>query len=63
MQSPADILRSIWTSAGGDATALDRVRLTGTEPQIPSSFRVAVAGQTTIRCRPRRRRNLATALR
>ncbi|MBR0956174.1 CoA transferase [Bradyrhizobium japonicum] len=48
MQSPADILKDIWTTAGGDEAALDRVRLTGSEPQIPSSFRVAVAGQTTI---------------
>lgn len=48
MQSPAGILKDIWTSAGGDAAALARVRLTGEEPQIPSSFRVAVAGQTTI---------------
>lgn len=48
MQSPAGILKDIWTSAGGDAAALERVRLTGAEPQVPSSFRVAVAGQTTI---------------
>lgn len=48
MQSPVDILRDIWTSAGGDAAALGRVQLAGEEPQIPSSFRVAVAGQTTI---------------
>ncbi|QIO35222.1 CoA transferase [Bradyrhizobium sp. 1(2017)] len=48
MLSPADILEDIWTSAGGDAAALGHVRLTGEEPQIPSSFRVAVAGQTTI---------------
>jgi crotonobetainyl-CoA:carnitine CoA-transferase CaiB-like acyl-CoA transferase len=48
MQSPADILNDIWTSAGGDPAALERVRLTGEEPQIPSSFRVAVAGQATI---------------
>ncbi|MFK4655572.1 crotonobetainyl-CoA:carnitine CoA-transferase CaiB-like acyl-CoA transferase [Bradyrhizobium japonicum] len=48
MQSPADILKDLWTSIGGDKTALERVRLTGEEPQIPSSFRVAVAGQTTI---------------
>ncbi|OKO88566.1 carnitine dehydratase [Bradyrhizobium sp. NAS80.1] len=48
MQSPADILKDIWTSVGGDAAALERVHLTGDEPQIPSSFRVAVAGQTTI---------------
>ncbi|UEM15801.1 CoA transferase [Bradyrhizobium barranii subsp. barranii] len=48
MQSPADILKDLWTSIGGDKAALERVRLTGEEPQIPSSFRVAVAGQTTI---------------
>lgn len=48
MQSPIDILRDIWISAGGDVAALARVHLTGDEPQIPSSFRVAVAGQTTI---------------
>jgi crotonobetainyl-CoA:carnitine CoA-transferase CaiB-like acyl-CoA transferase len=48
MQSPTEILRGIWTSAGGDAATLARVRLTGEEPQIPSSFRVAIAGQTTI---------------
>jgi crotonobetainyl-CoA:carnitine CoA-transferase CaiB-like acyl-CoA transferase len=48
MQSPADILKDIWTSAGGDAPALGRVRLSGEEPQLPSSFRVAIAGQTTI---------------
>lgn len=48
MQSPIDILKGIWTSAGGDVAALARVRLTGEERQIPSSFRVAVAGQTTI---------------
>lgn len=48
MLSPADILEDIWISAGGDAAALGHVRLTGEEPQIPSSFRVAVAGQTTI---------------
>ncbi|MBR0905800.1 CoA transferase [Bradyrhizobium liaoningense] len=48
MLSSADILEDIWISAGGDAAALGHVRLTGEEPQIPSSFRVAVAGQTTI---------------
>lgn len=48
MQGPADILEEIWTSAGGDRAALERVRLTGEEPQLPSSFRVAVAGQAAI---------------
>ncbi|MBR0848825.1 CoA transferase [Bradyrhizobium diazoefficiens] len=48
MQSPAGILGDIWTSAGGEKAALDRARLTGEEPQVPSSFRVAAAGQATI---------------
>ncbi|MDA9442339.1 carnitine dehydratase [Bradyrhizobium sp. CCBAU 51745] len=48
MQSPADILKDIWTSTGGEPAALEHMHLTGEEPQIPSSFRVAVAGQTTI---------------
>ncbi len=48
MQSPHDILADLWRLAGGDAAALDHVRLTGDEPQLPSSFRVAAAGQVSI---------------
>ena len=48
MQSPRKILSDIWTSAGGEATALDTVKLTGEEPQLPSSFRVAAAAQASI---------------
>ena len=48
MQSPREILTDVWTSAGGDAAALARVTLTGEEPQLPSSFRVAVAAQVSI---------------
>src|ERR1700754_2799630 len=48
MQSPREILREIWTSAGGEATALDALTLTGDEPQLPSSFRVAAAAQVSI---------------
>jgi crotonobetainyl-CoA:carnitine CoA-transferase CaiB-like acyl-CoA transferase len=48
MQSPRDILAELWTSTGGDASALDRVALTGDEPQLPSSFRVAAAAQASI---------------
>ena len=36
MQSPRDILADLWTSAGGDPSALDTVTLTGEEPQLPS---------------------------
>src|SRR5258708_11728256 len=48
MQSPREILSDIWTSAGGEPSALDNVTLTGEEPQLPSSFRVAAAAQASI---------------
>jgi crotonobetainyl-CoA:carnitine CoA-transferase CaiB-like acyl-CoA transferase len=48
MQTPREILADIWTSAGGDAAALDAVTLTGEEAQLPSSFRVAAAAQASI---------------
>src|ERR1700681_3147318 len=48
MQSPREILADLWTLAGGERAALDAVTLTGDEPQLPSSFRVAAAAQTSI---------------
>src|SRR5947209_19317068 len=48
MQTPRDILAELWTATGGDASALDSVTLTGDEPQLPSSFRVAAAAQVSI---------------
>ena len=48
MQSPRKILADVWTSTGGEASALETVRLTGEEPQLPSSFRVAAAAQASI---------------
>src|SRR6266545_403294 len=45
MQSPSEILADLWTLAGGELSALDAVALTGEEPQLPSSFRVAAAAQ------------------
>src|ERR1043165_9976854 len=52
MQSPTkntnEILADVWSSAGGDPAALDAVTLTGEEPQLPSSFRVAAAAQVSI---------------
>jgi crotonobetainyl-CoA:carnitine CoA-transferase CaiB-like acyl-CoA transferase len=47
-EGPREILSDIWTSAGGDPAALDAVKLTGGEPQLPSSFRVAAAAQASI---------------
>jgi hypothetical protein len=48
MQTPREILADLWRLAGGEMSALDVVRLTGDEPQLPSSFRVAAAAQASI---------------
>src|SRR5689334_820706 len=48
MQTPREILADVWKSAGGDAAAIETVTLTGNEPQLPSSFRVAAAAQVSI---------------
>ena len=48
MQSPREILTDLWASVGGDPSALEAVTLTGEEPQLPSSFRVAAAAQASI---------------
>src|SRR6266536_4126321 len=47
-KSPREILRDIGTSVGGEAAALNSVELTGEEPQLPSSFRVAAAAQASV---------------
>ena len=48
MQTSRDILEDLWTLAGGDAAALSAVTLSGEEPQLPSSFRVAAAAEVSI---------------
>ncbi|OQW60795.1 MAG: carnitine dehydratase [Proteobacteria bacterium SG_bin9] len=48
MQSPRDILSDLWTGAGGTAADLAAVTLTGSEPVLPSSFRVDAAAQASI---------------
>ncbi len=48
MQTPREILADLWKLAGGAPAALDAVRLTGEEPVLPSSFRVAAAAQVPI---------------
>ncbi|MFB9264825.1 CoA transferase [Bradyrhizobium erythrophlei] len=48
MQDVSEILADIWTAAGGAPAALADVKLTGAEPQLPSSFRVAAAAQASI---------------
>lgn len=46
--SPAEILASLWSAAGGETRTLERVHLTGSEPALPSSFRIGAAAQATI---------------
>jgi crotonobetainyl-CoA:carnitine CoA-transferase CaiB-like acyl-CoA transferase len=48
MQSPSQILADLWALAGGEPSALNSVTLTGTEPVLPSSFRVDAAAQASI---------------
>jgi crotonobetainyl-CoA:carnitine CoA-transferase CaiB-like acyl-CoA transferase len=48
MQTPREILSDLWTSVGGDPSALEAVTLRGDEPQLPSSFRVAAAAQASV---------------
>jgi crotonobetainyl-CoA:carnitine CoA-transferase CaiB-like acyl-CoA transferase len=48
MQTSREILADLWISAGGEPAALDTVTLSGEEPQLPSSFRVAAAAQASI---------------
>jgi crotonobetainyl-CoA:carnitine CoA-transferase CaiB-like acyl-CoA transferase len=47
-RSPRQIFADLWRGVGGDSSALDAVTLTGDEPQLPSSFRVAAAAQVSI---------------
>lgn len=48
MTNPSDALADIWQTVGGDEVALARVRLTGAEPALSSSFRTGTIAQATI---------------
>lgn len=48
MQSSPDILKNVWAVAGGDPSALNAIKLTGTGPLLPSSFAVDTAAQVTV---------------
>jgi len=41
-------LRAIWSLAGGEPAALDRVELSGGDPILPTNFRVGTAAVSTI---------------
>lgn len=48
MKSSTDVLQDLWAGAGGDPSALNAIKLTGTAPILPSSFAVDTAAQVTI---------------
>src|SRR5690349_20948386 len=48
MPSSTDVLKNLWTVAGGDPSALNALKLTGEGPLLPSSFAIDQAAQVTI---------------
>ncbi|MCO5129902.1 MAG: CoA transferase [Xanthobacteraceae bacterium] len=48
MTSVHDIIADLWARAGGKPLSPEAVKLTGAEPALPSSFRVAAAAQAGI---------------
>ena len=48
MTNSRDALRALWSLAGGEPEALERVDLSGNDPVLPSSFRVGTAAQASI---------------
>jgi len=46
--SPHDAVRSLWQHAGLDPTGLERLRVSGKEPVLPSSFAVGTAAQASL---------------
>jgi crotonobetainyl-CoA:carnitine CoA-transferase CaiB-like acyl-CoA transferase len=45
---PLRILRELWLTAGLDASALDNITLSGSDPVFPSSFAIGAAAQVSI---------------
>ncbi len=43
-----DIVAGLWRLAGADAAALEDLKLSGSDPVLPSSFRVGAAAQASI---------------
>ena len=46
--TPADIVADLWRLAGADASALKHLSLSGSDPVLPSSFRIGAAAQASI---------------
>ena len=48
MTTSLEALAALWAAAGGEAAALESVTLTGSDPVLPSSFRIGTAAQAAI---------------
>ena len=48
MSDAWDVLADLWKDAGGLPACLQQVTLNGSEPVLPSSFRVGTAAQVSI---------------
>ena len=48
MTQADDVLRQLWTQAGGDPAALAQVRLMGSDPALPSSLALGTIAQASI---------------
>jgi hypothetical protein len=46
--APAEIVADLWRLAGADASALRHLSLSGSDPALPSSFRIGAAAQASI---------------
>ncbi|MGA8652885.1 MAG: CoA transferase, partial [Xanthobacteraceae bacterium] len=46
--SPAEVVASLWRLGGADAAALEHLHLSGSDPVLPSSFRIGTAAQASI---------------
>ena len=46
--SSANVVADLWQLAGGDAAALAYLRLSNSDPVLPSSFRIGTAAQASI---------------
>src|SRR5262245_62130874 len=48
MTESAAALRELWTLAGGDPAALERISLTGADPILPTDFKIGTAASAVI---------------
>src|SRR2546425_383979 len=48
MMEATGALAQLWSQVGGDPAALDRARLTGADPMLPTNFKIGTAASAVI---------------